>query len=1077
MLEFLLGTDEREKMPEIYRRADADAKSGRQVFILVPEQYSMYAEQELLTALGLSAQNKIQILTFSRLSNLIFSKLGPLRTKYIDKAGKYLIACRAMQLCRNELKFFSRNLHQPGFANLITSAISEFKRYGITPERLNDAAKDTDNVILSEKLFDFSIIYSKFNELIAESWSNAEDNLSLALHKIPDADFLSGSLYISYFKSFTPVEYQVITCLLQKMDVCVSVCTDSTDSSSMVFSSQIATFYKLTAIANELGIKTKKPIFVQDNCNDTIPAELTHLKENYFAARPLAMPQNPDFIHAIRPQNRYSEVQHAARLIKRLCRTKGYSLNDFLILTGSVDAYELILPSIFEEYDINYFLDQKIRLAESPFMRMILALLEILAFGFSYERIMTILRSGFWGISKCDADIFENYILAADITHKVWNDPADWVYNPKPSIFDMAEINRIKQEIIAPVQKLISIFHGRKTVNTICRSFCDWLNELNICDTINAKIHMLEDNPEAADSLRRVWGSFVSVINQISDCLGGSFATFTEFYELFSSCLSELSVGIVPPTRDKVVISEISRFRSTGAKVVLVLGVLDSSFPKSHNSEGILSDAERLYLQDMGLVLAPDCYSRQKEEQFLVYSVLSTATSELYLYSPVSDKEGKSLGNSEIFKRLKLIFPDIKIESEDDELDRIEGRDHTFFELCARLFECGWDIKQLSTLWKAVYNCFENDIEYAKRLEHFKAMYRNDSEPPMISKALARKLYGSPLSLSVSKLEKYNSCAFSFFMRYGLLAEERLLGGLKPADTGSILHDVLCRYFKDKAECSSDYSQISREECQRDINRLVNDFAQSSDNALFVSSNYYGYMLMRLKNIASSTAWKLIRFYSQSSFRPCGFEVSFGKGKELPAYVLETKDGQVVLKGFIDRVDSACINGQSYITVTDYKSSEKRIDAEMIDAGITIQPLIYANAVAKSQSDTKPAAMMYLQMNDPIAKFDLEPTDEELEAEMNKGIKAHGIFLDEPEVIAALDKNADDKNAIHYISCDKKSRFIKEIFEKRLSDAEKCAVHTAEKISDGIIDVNPPDISGFDPCRYCPYGNICKDDQ
>ncbi|MBQ9737256.1 MAG: PD-(D/E)XK nuclease family protein [Clostridia bacterium] len=1076
MLEFLLGTAESEKLQEIYRRALSDAKSGKSAFILVPEQYSMYAEEELLSTLGFSAQNKIQILTFSRLSNMIFSKLGPLRTKYADKAGKYLLACRSMQLCRKQLKCLSGNVTQSGFARLMTSAISEFKRYGVSPQALENAAQEFENSVLGAKLFDLSQIYAKFNALLEETQSNSEDNLPLATKKIPEADFLQGTLYISYFRSFTPVEYEAIEMLMKKMDICVSLCCDNPGNPSAAFFSQATSYQKLCRIASQLGIKANAPVFLSDQQFNTSTPEIFHLKENYFSTSPKSLKGAPTAVHIVRPQNYYTEVQQAARLITRLCRTKGYRFNDILILTGAIDRYKFILPSIFSEFGISFFMDQKLRLTESPFMQMILSLLEILAFGFSYSRVMTILRSGFWNISKTEADIFENYILAADITHKQWALSAEWTYNPRKAIFDLEEINQIKKKALAPIHALISAFSGRKTASEICGTLCDHINSLGLADIVSGKAQEFrnQNQPHLAEYLEGVWNSFASVTAQISDCMGDTKTTFTEFYELFSSCCSELTVGIVPPTQDKVMISEINHFRSTGAKAVIVLGVIDGIFPEAQTHEGLISDAERLKLREKGITLAPDAYTKQKEDQFLIYSVFDAAKEELYLMSPISDSEGKSLGGSEITKRIKTrIFPDIQFEPEDDGLDLIEGQESTFSELCARLFECNFDPSALPPIWKSVLSVFEKIPKYSHKLVDFKQMSECAKHPAEISAKLADKLYGKPLSLSVSKLEKYNSCAFSFFMKYGLLAEERLLGGLKSTDTGTILHDILCRYFKEKSKNNADYSAISREECFEEISSIVSDITQSAENPLFATSNYYGYMLMRLKSIAASTAWKLVGFYSNSDFRPSGFEVSFGEHGTLPPYEIKTQTGKVSLKGFIDRIDSAQVEGNTYITITDYKSSEKRLEPAMIDAGITIQPFIYANAVANASPGQTPAAMMYLQMNDPILSFDSCPSEKELESGMNDNIKAHGLFLDQPDVILALDRNADDKSAIHYIDPSPKSRLVKELFERRMSDAEECAARTAEKIADGIIEANPPQISGFYPCEYCPYDSIC----
>ncbi|MBE7031677.1 MAG: hypothetical protein E7401_01785 [Ruminococcaceae bacterium] len=1075
MLEFLCGAAGSGKTEEIYKRAERDAAAGKSVFLLVPDQYSMFSEQELISRLGLSAQNKIQVLTFARLSNMVFSKLGPLRTRYIDKAGKYLMACRAMQLSEKELKFFARNTSQSGFAGLIVSLISEFKRYGVTPESLEESARLTDDAPLGMKLFDLAVIYRKFNELVAEEYSNAEDSLAIAAPKISCCDFIQGSVYVNFFKSFTPVEYTALSEIMKKADLCVALCCDSLSEESSVFSVQAHTHAKLCEIAKSLNIAVSAPEFLKEEYRFLHNAELRHLRDNFFSFKTPCFFGSPESIHIVMPENRYAEVTECARLIRRLCRTKGYSFNDFLVLTGSMESYELLIPSIFEEFEINHFLDRKIKLTDSPLMRMIIAILEILAYGFSYERVMTIIRSGYWDISKTEADIFENYILAADITHKDWNSHDDWHYNPKESAFDMEQINSVKAKVVNPLLGLLGMFSGRKTVSEICRNICGFLNSINLHELVSTKIdlYISSDRIEAAEQLHRAWNSFVSVINQISECMQDNYATFTEFLALFSAACGELTVGIVPPTQDKVMISEVSRFRSTGEKVVIVLGVCDSSFPKSHMAEGLISDSERNKLADTGLTLAPDAYNRQKEEQFLVYSVLTTGSEQLYLFSPASDKEGNSLGSSSVIKRIKALFPEIAPIRINDEEDLIESRENTFYELNARLFEVDFEVDRLKPIWKSAYAFFAGNPEYKSRLERFRQMHSRRGLPTKLSAKTAEQLYGKPLILSVSKLEKYNSCAFSFFMRYGLLADQRLLGGLKVTDTGSILHSVLCDYFKAKKD--ADFSQINRSDCFSDIAVLVDKVAADSGNSMFAASNFYGYMMLRLKNIATSTAWKLVKFYSQSEFRPTDFEISFGKHGQLPAYEISTRHGEAFLEGFIDRVDRAELGGKSYISITDYKSSEKGIDESKIDAGITIQPLIYANAVTRIEN-AEPAAMMYMQMNDPIIQSDSVPTEQDWERSMSAQIKINGIFLDDPEVILAFDKNPDDKKAEHFVNLDKKSMFVQSEMEKKLKAAEECAARTAGNILDGHIDAEPPDIPGFDPCSYCPYSSVCSEE-
>ncbi|MBQ7960293.1 MAG: PD-(D/E)XK nuclease family protein [Clostridia bacterium] len=1080
MLRFICGTAETEKLNEIYRRAKADADLGKKVFILVPEQYSMYAESHLIAALGLSCQDKIRVLTFSRLCNLVFSKMGPLRTKYMDKAGKHIMTRRALQLASGDLKFFKRNLHQHGFTSLVQSAISEFKRYGISPHTLLDTAENTADEKLKMKLSDLSAIYEKFNALVEENHSNTEDNLSLVIPKIDDAVFLHGSVfYLNFFRSFTPTEYELLSHIMKNSELCISLSLDNIDTSSILFSSQQNTYRKLSSIAKNCDIDTSTPVFFNNSSAETHFDDLRHLKENFAAFAPSAFSEKPEHIHILRPTDLRAEVCECAQLIRRLLREKDYTFNDILILTGNMENYELLLPRIFDEYEISYFLDRKLPLTESPFMRMIVSVLEILAYGFSYERIMRFARSGYADISAQDTDIFENYVLAADISHTQWNTTDPWTYNPDPFMFDMNTVNSARDKLVQRIRELEKMFSGRKTAKTICDNIYRWLEQMNTPETVAAKINRFKEESriEDAEQLRLVWNSFVSVTSQLGEYMNDEYTTFTEFLELFTSACGELSVGMVPPTHDKVLVSPVDMFRSTGCKAVIVLGAVDGIFPRDCNSEGLISDAERLVLEKAGLTLAPDSFARQTEEEFLVYSVLTTAKEQLYIFSPLSDREGKGLKPSEVVLTLRdSLFPLIEDESTNGscELDLTESREAAFRQLSMKLFETNWNITLLPPLWKTVYHNLSEDKHYKKRLQKLQLMHTSDTSGYSLGPEVAKKLYGLPLTLSVSKLEKYNACAFSFFMRYGLLAQERLLGGLNPTDTGNILHNVLCDYFKAKADEKADYSLIDREQCHREISKLVDELAKTTNENLYTASHYYKYMMLRLKSIAVSTAWKLIKFYAQSEFRPTGFEIGFGENKNYPPYELESTEGKVCLKGFIDRVDSAEIDGKSYISITDYKSSERKLDLDLAEAGIHFQPLIYANALAKNAPDTNVAAMFYLQMNDPLISCPDTPTKEKWEKEMNKAIAAHGIISDIPEVIQGIDKSHGNKDAIHYIECNPKSLLAPEHFERLLSDADKKAAETADRILSGEIEVNPAYVSDFDPCRYCPYGIICQ---
>lgn len=1092
MLRFIYGTAGCGETDFIYGDAQRIAESGGTVFILVPEQYSMYAEHELLTRLGLSAQSRIRVLTFSRLAGLVFARKGPLRMKYIDKAGKYMLMQRSLQAAAKDLTVLRRGAAKPGFAKAMTSVVSEFKRYGVSPARLSRAAEETSSAKLRMKLSDMSTVYEKYTELLQNGYADAEDNLTMVTPRLAGCDFLRGTFYINFFRSFTPCEYAVLGELLRIADLNVVLTADSLTSPSDVFLPQGNAFRRLAELAKGLEVDILPPVQLTDEVRFAASPELLHLKNNCFAGRYKTYEKDTKAIHVIRSANCGSEVADCARLIIHLLRTRTtfdngverpLTFNDFLIITGSMESYERIIPPVFEEFGIRCFLDKKTALSENPIMRTVISVLEICAYGFSYERVMTLVRADCLGIRRSDADMFENYILAADLMPWHWTRGEDWSYNPDPKRFRLSAVNRVRSAVTAPVADFMSRFEGRKTVSEICSALLLTLRNMGLQKTAARKIAALKSDgmDELAEQTRLVWNSLVSVINQMSEYMGGEYITFTAFCELFCSSCGELSVGIVPPTRDKVIISSADRFRSTGAKIVIALGVNDRSFPRGRAADGIITDAERLILAEEGLELAPDSYGKSIEARFLVYSTLTSASDMLFIFSPVSDNEGKSLGSSEIVSRISKIFPRLKIQSGVSGIvpaeiapPEVEGREHSFRRLSEQLFSCGLKTENLSSEWREAYEYFRTAPKYPARLKKIEKMYEYGAAPIRLTCRMARTLYGSPMYLSVSKLEKYNSCAFSFFMRYGLFAEERAIGGLEANNVGSILHSVLCDYFRETAAKDADYSKITREECAARISELTDAAAKANSEVLYEASPHYKYMIMKIRGIAAATAWKTVKFYAGGSFRPVGMELSFGRNCELPPKVIAADGSEVYLEGIIDRIDGAEIGGQKYIAVTDYKSSRKELDADLMEAGIRFQPLIYANTVCEAYPGARTAAMLYLQMSDPIAKFDDEPQDFELQKSLSDSISADGLVLDSSDVLTALDSGFFDPDAIHHIPSGKKSLINANELEKMLQSADAKAKESAEKIISGEICAEPSRISGSDPCSYCPYGSICN---
>jgi len=1070
MLRWIQGLDEPEKERLLYAEIGQRCESGEPTWVLVPEQFSLYMEKEILHRFSFSAQQYVKVLSFSRLCNLVLRHKGPLRMRYVDGAGKQILAAHTMELLEGKLTVLSRNLKQKGFAKVLSDLISECKRYGVTPQALRFAAENTEQEELSGKLLDLSLLYETYDQLLSAQSADAEDNLSLICDKLPACEFLRGKLYVLHFRSFTPVEYRALGALMQRMDVTVALRYSGEPAYAGLFSPMENVKRKLETLATEQGMEIDPPVILlaQEETD-----ALSYLAGHYFDTRAKAWQGESGEVAIYETRNTYREMESAADLILRLCRTEGYRFSDILVLARNMETYRRMMSGIFERRGVRIFLDTRRSITAKPQVRLIFGILEILAYGYSYERVMTIAGCELLGLSREAVDELENYILLTAPTPAMWQ-AERWEYLPGHSTFDLDRINETKDRIFSGVKGIEAKIQGRKTGAEIAGAILIWLRESGVADALTEKAQTALESgmPELADEYTQVWNAVLSVLSQIAAQMQETPMTYRRFAELFESACSGIEVGMTPQTLDCVTFSQIDRFRSSRAKVVLVLGMNEGVFPQGYMTEGLLSDGERQAMLDLGIELAPGRESKRKEEQLLIYEVLASAAERLYFFRPVMDSDGKSLVPSGILKRVQELLPktEVRVPEKEQFLGGAEGGDGLFEHLATALAEYGGEAGYLPKPLKELYQWFSQSEEYREKLQRLSASMT--AEPPKtLSEPAVKALYGETLSLSASQLESYNGCAFRYFLTYGLLTREREKAGLEPRSKGSIQHGALYAYFTQLMEQQVDYASIQKEDCFRQVGEAVEQEAKKNAELLYESSAYYQYIVMQMKGIAARTAWEVVKFYRSGAFRPYGFEIRIGTKGEIPAISVQTEEGQEIAKirGIIDRADVAAVGEETVVNVVDYKSSAKGLDVRLAEDGITLQPLLYADAVCRSIPNARPGGMMYLQMNDPIVTEDKAKDNPELA--INKEMRPRGWLSEEPEISAAYGASGKGE---HFLPTGTEARVSREELSQRIEKANRKILESAEGIRGGNIAVNPYQTYQHDACAYCPYAAICQ---
>lgn len=1067
MLKCIYGAAGTGKTEYMYEKIRENSKNGSKSYILVPEQYSMDTEREIIKRLGLSSQLTVEVMTFSRLCNMVFGECGPLRLKYIDKAGKIFVISRALSEIGEKLLYYGRNVHQKGFASMVLSLIGELRRYGVTADMLSAAAENITLKRFSDKISDIALIYREYDRLLSEKYSDAEENLFKAVPNISRCKFIQGEVFLYGFKSFTPLEHSAICEIMKNADVTAVLRCSRLDEVDGIFSSACHTFKRLKEDAAAVGTKTGACIAPEcDTAFRKNPA-LLHLEKNYFAYPYNIYKEETQSVNVVLAKDSFDEARQCAALISKLCRENGYRFSDFLVLLRNRESIRSVLGAVFEEFSINCFFGDKKNLCENPFVLKILSALEILAYGFSAERIMKVVRFESFDYNMAEADVFENYILASNISHKYWNSLDDWEFNPDPKRISLDVVNKVKRAAVNPIIEMKNSFSGRKTVQAIGAALVAWMKNQKMDKIINIMSAEFAKNGNNVLALEyiRAWNAFSSVLTQLADCMGLEYITFVKFSEMLSAACTEVNIAVAPPVSDGVTVEDIDTFRKSDAKVVIALGLSDGVFPKGYAEEGMLSDIEREELLGKGIELAPTADFKRREEQSLVYSVLTAASEKLYLSCPRTDKEGKAIAISEVIGRVKDIFPNVNVI--DIDISQGESFSAALNSLLGEIAAHRGEISELPKQQKELFDWFCENNAVKVEIYAFAESIKNYDEAKPLSKDMAKELYGRKMMLSVSKAEKYNSCAFSYFMRYGLIANKRLRAGVEANNVGSVLHETLCRYFSELSRNDADYAAITYEAVCKRVGEIAEKVAAEQDRLLYETSPYYRYVALRIKSVASATAWEIVRFYASSAFRPYGFEVKIGENGDFPGLTFSVEDVTVSVNGAIDRIDKAEIDKKNYVSIVDYKSSKKDTDETLENAGVQIQPLVYAGIACKNLNAT-PAAMMYVHMNDPIINFDAVPDDEQLEKARRKEIGTYGIF-DGSEVVAqSLDSRPDG-----YVPRSRHSRENNKTLEARIKNAEEKLCETAEKIIDGDISIKPYITKKYNACKYCDYFGIC----
>lgn len=1066
-----------------YKEIAKDIEKNEKIFLITPEQFSFTAEKKLMEAVKTEAVLQAEVVHLSRLAKRVIKEIG-IKDDRMSKCGKAMLISHILTMQKKDLKYLSKSEEN---INLAISSITELKKHGVTVEMLKEQIDKTENIYLKTKLQDISVIYEQYDEQIKQSYIDEADELAILAENIENIKWLKNSvIYIDEFAGFTYSEYQVIKGLIKyAKQVNITITVDNLEQTlnpdTDIFYANKITVKKLQDIVSQNELKLEKPIKMLEVKRFKTP-ELKYIEGNLFKTQSTKYEQKVENLSMFLAKNQYTEIEYIAKEITKLVKEKKKRYNDIAIITKNIQSYSNLARVIFEKYDIPIFIDEKRELSQNIIIQYVLSIFEILQKNYSKESVFQYAKMGFLEIEQSDIFKLENYCTKWGIKENKFK--KDFVYELEKNKQEIEYYNELRKKIIEPIENLKQKIRKGKTAKGITVVIYDFLEKQKIEEKIFLKMQELKEKnrEDLVQEYKESYEILINVLDEIVKIFRDENITINQYANILKQGLKASSLGKIPGTQDQVIMGDVDRSRSHKVDTIFIIGLNDGVYPSINKSEGFLGDEDREYLKKQGIELAKGTLENLYDDKFNIYKAFTTAERELHLSYSSADTEGGALRPSIYITKIKKMFPNLKETSDVIVSDyQITNQKATYDALIEKLAKI--EESELEPEWKEIYKYFGNNEEWKIKLEKDLQGLNYTNIPQNIEKTTIEKLYGNVLRTSVSKLETYKKCPFSYFLKYGLNLKQKEELKIQNFDTGSFMHEVIDLFFNYVREENIELTELLDEE--EKIRKIVNQIIETKLDCgkyRFTATVKYKILIQRLEKMVTKALKYIVESLVYSDFNVEGTEVEFSKGKEYKPIEIALENGKrIEITGKIDRVDIAKTEDGNYLRIIDYKSSARNVDLNEVYAGVSIQLLTYLDAICEEE-DLIPAGILYFNLIEKNVNPKTK-TEEAIEEEIRKQFKMKGLILADIEVMKMQDNNLKEGGTSKLIPAGISAKgginkrdtsgVDEQEFEVLQKYIGKIIKEIGKEILEGKIELSPTNYKGKTPCRYCEYHAIC----
>lgn len=1110
-LRFYFGPSGSGKSHRIYEEImqRAAQEPGRNFLIIVPDQFTMQTQKDLVMRSDRGGILNIDVLSFGRLSHRILEEVGTKEMPVLDDTGKSLVLQKIAADLKEQLPAMGSLLHKQGYIHEVKSAISEFMQYGISTQDMDKLIASAEKRgALAMKLRDLKTLYRGFQDYIRDHFITTEETLDVLRRSLVKSKILPDSVVVfDGFTGFTPIQNRLIQELMRVCEETIVTVTIGEeedpyqmDGEQKLFHLSKKTVADLVKLAAEAEVTRGEDVFVKGGPNRfTEASALCYLEQNLFRYQYEPYTEKQCEIRMFEALSPREEVHQTALYIRKLIREEGLTYRDIAVVIGDLEGYASYVETEFGQLEIPCFLDRTRGIVLNPMIEYIKSVLQLYIRDFSYDTVFHFLRSGMADISREEIDELENYVIRTGargyrtysrlFTRKTEEmQQGSGQEDTERAEETMERLNRIRQQFADTVE----ILHmaPRAKAGEYVDHLYDFLEQNQVQQKLLNYQQRFEQEGDLAKAREyaQIYRLVMDLLDQIYELLGEEEISLQEFADILEAGFGEITVGTIPQNVDRIVVGDMERTRLKQVKVLFFLGVNDGNIPKNASKGGIISDMDREFLIESGTEMAPSPRQQMYIQRLYLYLNMTKPSQRLYLSYAKVNSDGKGIRPSYLIDTVRKLFPQLAVEYPQNRsrLEQIEGRQEGARYLAEELREYadGTLREEERQDFYLMYRAYEADPEGRDRLTA--AAFRRYKESGL-SRIVARALYGRQLENSVSRLETYAACACRHFLQYGLSLQEREEFGFEVSDMGNVYHAVLENFAGKLAESGRTWWDFDENFATQAIKEAVEGYAATYGETVLYSSARNEYAITRMSRILTRTVLTLQQHLKQGSFQPDDYELSFRFAEDLDSIHVDlSEEEKMHLQGRIDRIDVSEDAEHVYVKVIDYKSGNKKFDLAALYYGLQLQLVVYMNAAMELESrkhpdkEIVPAALLYYHIDDPTIETPVELTQEQINEEILTKLRMNGVVNSDPAVVERLDRFLQDKSKVIPVEKKKDGSFSARsgILSREELHVVSAYVDTkirqiGREILDGKIAANPYEKGNEEACTYCAYKKVC----